>query len=317
MNLILLVLLIFLFVSELLYFKIADKYNIVDKPNERSSHKHLPIRGGGFIFYWAVLLWFVWSGFTYPFFIAGLTAISLISYLDDIKPRPYKIRLSVQFISIILLFFQLEVFSHPWYVIIVMLIVAAGMINVFNFMDGINGITGAYSLGFILSMLYINNNIISFIENELLYFVMMSLVVFLFFNFRKSARCFAGDVGAVAIAFVSIFLIARLIIVTGDISYMLLLVVYGVDTVLTIIHRIMLKENVSQPHRKHMFQIMANELKIPHLVVTAIYVAVQTLLTVGFFLLKEHSLIYLFIVAIVLILVYVAFMKKYFKLHKI
>lgn len=302
--------------SELLYFKIADKYNIVDKPNERSSHKHLPVRGGGFIFYWAVLLWFVWSNYTYPYFIAGLTAISLISYLDDIKPRPYKVRLAIHFISILLLFLQIEVFSLPWYVILLMVVIAAGMINVFNFMDGINGITGAYSLGFILSMLYINNYIVQFIENELMYFVIISLVVFLFFNFRKTARCFAGDVGAVSIAFVSIFLIAKLIIITGDISYLLLLVVYGVDTVLTIIHRIRLKENISQPHRKHMFQIMANELKIPHLVVTTYYVVLQSILTVGFFYLKEYSLIYLIFVAVALIIVYVLFMKKYFSLHK-
>lgn len=314
MNLILL--LIVLLVSELLYFKIADKYNIVDKPNERSSHKHLPVRGGGFIFYWAVLLWFVWSNYTYPYFIAGLTAISLISYLDDIKPRPYKVRLAIHFISIILLFLQMEVFSLPWYVILLMVVIAAGMINVFNFMDGINGITGAYSLGFILSMLYINHNIVHFIENELMYFVIISLVVFLFFNFRKTARCFAGDVGAVSIAFVSIFLIAKLIIITGDISYLLLLVVYGVDTVLTIIHRIRLKENISQPHRKHMFQIMANELKIPHLVVTTYYVVLQSILTVGFFYFKEYSLIYLIFVAVALIIVYVLFMKKYFRLHK-
>lgn len=314
MNLILL--LIVLLASELLYFKIADKYNIVDKPNERSSHKHLPVRGGGFIFYWAVLLWFVWSNYTYPYFIAGLTAISLISYLDDIKPRPYKVRLAIHFISILLLFLQIEVFSLPWYVILLMVVIAAGMINVFNFMDGINGITGAYSLGFILSMLYINNYIVQFIENELMYFVIISLVVFLFFNFRKTARCFAGDVGAVSIAFVSIFLIAKLIIITGDISYLLLLVVYGVDTVLTIIHRIRLKENISQPHRKHMFQIMANELKIPHLVVTTYYVVLQSILTVGFFYLKEYSLIYLIFVAVALIIVYVLFMKKYFSLHK-
>lgn len=314
MNLILL--LIVLLASELLYFKIADKYNIVDKPNERSSHKHLPVRGGGFIFYWAILLWFIWSNFTYPYFIAGLTAISLISYLDDIKPRPYKIRLAIHFVSILLLFLQIEVFSLPWYVILLMVIIAAGMINVFNFMDGINGITGAYSLGFILSMLYINNYIVHFIENELMYFVIISLIVFLFFNFRKTARCFAGDVGAVSIAFVSIFLIAKLIIITGDISYLLLLVVYGVDTVLTIIHRIRLKENISQPHRKHMFQIMANELKIPHLVVTTYYVVLQSILTVGFFYLKEYSLIYLIFVSIALIIVYVIFMKKYFKLHK-
>lgn len=54
-----------LFVAMLLYFRIADRYNIIDKPNERSSHTQVTIRGGGVIFYLGALAWFIWSGCTW------------------------------------------------------------------------------------------------------------------------------------------------------------------------------------------------------------------------------------------------------------
>ena len=73
-----------------------------------------------------------------------------------------------------------------------------------------------------------------------------------------------------SIAFIVLFLIGKLVIRTGDFSWMVLLAVYGVDSVLTIIHRLMLHENIGLPHRKHMYQIMANELKVPHVIVSSI-----------------------------------------------
>ena len=84
-----------------------------------------------------------------------------------------------------------------------------------------------------------------------------------------------------SIAFILLFLIGKLIIQTEDFSWIILLVVYGVDSVLTIIHRLMLHENIGLPHRKHMYQLMANELKIPHVVVSLIYMAVQSVVIIG------------------------------------
>ena len=145
--------------------------------------------------------------------------------------------------------------------------------------------------------------------------LILSLLVFNFFNFRKKAKCFAGDVGATSVAFILIFLIGQLIIKTDDFSYLVLLAVYGVDAVLTIVHKIRLKEPLMEAHRKHMYQIMANELKIPHIVVSLIYMAVQAVLVVGFFLVSNHYL-YFAVVIVVLMVVYLGFMKKYFHLHK-
>ena len=113
--------------------------------------------------------------------------------------------------------------------------------------------------------MYINQKE-NFIDNNFLIVTTLSVLVFCFFNFRKKAKCFAGDVGAVCIAFIILFALGRLILQTNDVTYLMLLGLYGVDTVLTIIHRIMLHENLGEAHRKHAYQLMANELKIPHVI---------------------------------------------------
>jgi UDP-N-acetylmuramyl pentapeptide phosphotransferase/UDP-N-acetylglucosamine-1-phosphate transferase len=305
-----------LFIIQLLYFRLADKLNIIDKPNERSSHTQLTLRGGGIIFYIGVLLYFLFAGFHYVWFFAGLTLIALISFADDIKPRSPKIRLLIHFTAMFLMFYQWDLFAFPWYFVLIALIVCTGIINAFNFLDGINGMIGGYSLALMAVFWYINNYQINFVDNELIYFTAFALFVFNFFNFRKKAKCFAGDVGAISIAFIVLFLLGLLIVKTNDFSYIILLAVYGVESVFTIMHRLILKENIFDAHRKHAYQIMANELKINHVTVSFIYVVLQILIAVGLFVFFNHKWIYIAMVLVVLATAYIVFMKKFFHLHQ-
>lgn len=312
-----LIILIILFGLELTYFKIADKLNIIDKPNLRSSHSQITLRGGGIIFILGAWLWaIIFGGFQlYPYFLAGLTAISAISFADDVHSIPNRYRIVIQFASMLLMMFQWGIITASmWWAIIAALIVTTGIINAYNFMDGINGITGAYSLSVILPLI-IANGLIHFIEHSLLIVTVISLIVFLIFNFRKRAKCFAGDVGAVGMAFIVTFSLGLLITATKDFSYIVLLAVYGVDSVLTIIHRLMLKENIFKAHRKHAYQIMANELKIPHLAVSSIYAAVQLIISLGFIYFQVNHWIYLGTTLLILIGAYIVFMNKYYHLH--
>ena len=308
--------LVLLFVAELFYFKIADKCNIIDKPNERSSHTRVTLRGGGIIFYFGALACFLTSGFEYPLFILALTLVTFISFVDDIKSTRQVTRLLFHFSAMGLMFCQWGLFSLPWWWIVIALIVCTGIINAYNFMDGINGITGGYSLVVLTALAIINAEIIPFVEGDFIYTVICSVVVFCFFNFRKRAKCFAGDVGSVSIAFILLFLLGKLIIQTGDFSWIVLLSVYGVDSVLTIIHRLMLHENIGLPHRKHLYQLMANELKIPHVVVSSVYMAVQATIIIGYLFCLNHGYLYLSVVVLLLGLVYICFMKRYFGLHR-
>ena len=255
------------------------------------------------------------SGFEYPWFMLALTLISFISFVDDAHSVSNWIRLVFHFLAMTLMLYQWGGFLFPWWTILLALILCTGIINAYNFMDGINGITGGYSLVVLTAFAYINNVIVYFVEQDFIYTVLCAVLVFNFFNFRKQAKCFAGDVGAVGIAFIILFLMGLLIIKTQNLSWIILLVVYGVDSVLTIIHRLMLHENIGLPHRKHLYQIMANELKIPHLVVATIYMVVQGLIIIGFIYFYTYSYYYLASTIIILSLCYIAFMKKYFRLH--
>jgi len=309
------IILALLFIAELLYFKIANRFDIIDKPNERSSHHRITLRGGGIIFYLGAFAYFFVSGWAFPWFMLGLTLITFISFVDDVRPISQKLRLVFHFLAMGLMFWQWGLTDLPWWYMVVALIFCTGIINAYNFMDGINGITGGYSFVILAGLAYINECVVVFVDVKFIYTLIIAVFVFNFFNFRKRAKCFAGDVGSVSIAFILLFLIGKLVLVTNDLSYIILLAVYGVDSILTIIHRIMLHENIGLPHRKHLYQIMANELKIPHVLVSVIYMLMQSVILIGYFAMPQLGYLFLFVTICSLSLVYVLFMKKYFCLH--
>ncbi len=262
-----------LFILELLYFRIAKQYNIIDKPNHRSSHKRITIRGGGIIFPASLFFWFILSGFQNAYFISGLFLISTVSFLDDIFTLKSGIRSVIQSLAIILLLYAYPLSLH-WYYYLVIFIVIKGTINAYNFMDGINGITGAYSFVALISLLYINSSF-AFIDTNLIVWSLVAISVFNFFNFRKKARCFAGDVGSVSIAFIIIYLLSQLILKTNNFLYASILLVYGLDTVTTIIFRVIRKEKITEAHRSHFYQFLANQKKWKHLQVSSLYCIAQ------------------------------------------
>lgn len=273
-----LLLFIVLFALSTIYLKFASRWGIVDKPNRRSSHSYETVRGGGIIFPVSALAWFIYSGFQFPLFFTGLVIISTISFWDDVSQVSPKLRLIVHFGAIVLLFTELQLFQLPWWLWLPAIIISAGTINAYNFMDGINGITSGYSLAVLTGIWMVNNYQIQFISNELIYFMIISLVVFSFFNFRTHAKCFAGDIGSISIAYIIVFLLAKLIIQSGNWLYILFLSIYGIDTGFTIIQRIIRKENIFEAHRQHVYQQLTNELKFSHLKVAALYTILQLII---------------------------------------
>ncbi|MRX67928.1 UDP-N-acetylmuramyl pentapeptide phosphotransferase/UDP-N-acetylglucosamine-1-phosphate transferase [Flavobacterium resistens] len=261
----------------LLYFRVADRFNIIDKPNQRSSHTEITLRGGGIIFWFSALLYFVQHIQNNYLFFTGITLVSLVSFWDDIQSLSNKIRISIHFLSITLIFYDLNLFNTmPIWGIVIAYVIAIGLINAYNFMDGINGITGLYTLVVMGSLLYVNTKIQLFTDGNFIKYAMLASLVFLFFNYRKKAKCFAGDVGSIAIAFWIIYLVLKLILVTESLIWLLFLAVYGVDAVCTILHRIYLKQNIFEAHRLHLYQILSNEYKLQHRLVALLYALMQT-----------------------------------------
>ena len=311
-----------LIIAELIYFRIADKCNIIDKPNERSSHSTIVLRGGGIIILIGVWVWSVCFGFPYPWFLAGLTLVAGVSFVDDIHSLPDRVRLVAQFVAAALAFYQLGILHlSMWWVVLIALIVYVGATNIINFMDGINGITAGYSLAVLVPIALVNRSG-AYMEQSLVIASILASVVFCIFNFRPKgkAKCFAGDVGSIGIAFIMLFLLGNIIIKTGDITWLVFLLVYGVDGCLTIVHRIMLHENLGQAHRKHAYQLMANELKIGHVKVCLLYMVMQLIISLGFIYLCPESVgarwAYLIGALAILAITYVVFMKKYYHLHE-
>jgi len=262
-----------------LYLKLAIKFNIIDKPNERSSHREITIRGGGVLFPITILLWSLIEGIFNPF-ILGILCISIISFIDDCKPLSNKIRLSIHFLSIGLLLYQLGFSEYSFIAWGLGLLFVGGWINAFNFMDGINGITVLYSLSILAVCFYLNTHI-DFIQDSLLLYTAIALLVFGFYNVRKKAKSFAGDVGSVSMAFIIAFIVLSLILFTKNWQYVLLVSVYGIDSLLTIIQRLVKGDNIFQAHRSHLYQYLANEVKVPHVMVSIIYALIQLVLNIG------------------------------------
>lgn len=317
-----LIIFVLLLAAELVYFRIADKFNIIDKPNERSSHSTIVLRGGGIIFLIGAWVWSAFFGFDYPWFLAGLTLVAGVSFVDDIRSLPDSVRLVAQFAAAAMAFYQLGILHWSmWWIVLVALIVYVGATNVINFMDGINGITAGYSLAVLLPLMAVNMDG-GYVEQSLIISTVLASLVFCIFNFRPKgkAKCFAGDVGSIGIAFIMLFLLGNVVIKTEDITWLIFLLVYGVDGCLTIVHRIMLHENLGEAHRKHAYQLMANELKIGHVKVASLYMVMQLAVSLGFIYLCPDTVLchwmYLIGALAVLAVAYVLFMKKYYHLHE-
>ena len=310
-----------LVVAELVYFKIADRFNIIDKPNERSSHTKVVLRGGGIIYVLGVWLYAAFFGLELWPFLLGITLVAGISFVDDIHSLPDSVRLIVQFIAMGLMFYCWGIINwESWWIILLGLILCVGITNAYNFMDGINGINGGYTLALLLPLAWLNYKM-EFVDQGLIIVALLADLVFCFFNFRPKgkAKCFAGDVGSVGAAFIVLFVLGKLILSTGDFTYIVFLVVYGVDSVLTIVHRIMLHENLGEAHRKHAYQLMANELKMEHTVVSTIYTLLQLAISVGMILIPDTvgwHWGYFVGACVTLGLAYLLFMKKYYHLHE-
>jgi UDP-GlcNAc:undecaprenyl-phosphate GlcNAc-1-phosphate transferase len=314
-----LIALVSFFLLEMLYFQIANRFHIIDKPNQRSSHTAITIRGGGIIFPLATIAGiFIFQPSLYVIAIA-VFLIGTISFLDDVLTLNNKLRIGVHLLSVMLLLTQIfinqakevSVLNNPgsYTLILIAIILVIGIINAYNFMDGINGITVCYSLVTLLTIWYVQRteNVI-LLSVEVWILMTSSLLVFAFFNFRKKAKTFAGDVGSISIALLICYLIGLLIFYTNDWKWLLLLGVYGLDTVATITCRIIRRENILDAHRSHFYQYLANERKWSHLTISLGYGFTQGILNVV--LIYSHSNFFIVGCFIVLILFYAGLRLK-------
>lgn len=285
-----------------LYFRVADRFNIIDKPNERSSHTTVTIRGAGVLFPIMALAALILSQGELFYLTAGLLLIGAIGFIDDILDLSARVRVLVQLVALSLMFQETELFSGAVNIgiCIALYIFVMGLINAYNFMDGINGITGLYTLAILLPFYFLAQHT-GVLSQELFYGIVGACIAFLFYNLRKKARCFLGDVGSVSVALLVSYIIVSISMQDGQWYYFALMSLYGVDSILTIAHRLLRKQNIFKAHRFHLYQLLANEQKWPHARVAILYALLQTGLNVVLLTLPTESR-WLFAIASILAL---------------
>ena len=314
----------------LMYIRIAHFYKIYDHPVGRSSHLNRTITGFGIFVLFGLLIYSIAFPYTLKsFFIIGLMMIGTISYIDDLVFVKHFIRLIFQIFALTLMAIELP-FNYmmdfeKWPLIISIVILGIGVLNAFNFMDGINGMLGLNSLVILLSFLWLNSNSvdimgneITFIRNEFLYTYIIGVSIFLGLNLRRKAVVFAGDTGSITIAFIIFYLMLNLIFKTGNYAYLLLFSIFGIDAGLTVIFKLLLRENIFVPHRDFLFKKLVHVGKYKHVNIAIIYAALQALVNIIVIALPlqgrlSAQLSILFIFTITLCSIYIFIRNKYTK----
>lgn len=294
-----LALFLFFIVIELVYFKIADKFNIIDKPSNRSSHSSPVLRGGGIIFPIAISTANVLGYVSWEIALAVIV-VAAVSFVDDIKPLSQFPRLASHVIAVGLVFFKLNLFAETIWLIPVLFIVMIGWINAFNFMDGINGITVLYAIIAIVSFAFLPMHETSL---PLLITIGLSCVVFGIFNVRKKAKTFAGDVGSISMAVFLGYFMIKTILDTGQVGYILFFSIYGIDAVFTIINRLLKKENIFEAHRSHLYQYLANEMGYSHVLLSFVYAVIQLEINIIVIYLAANESLSLYLSGVILLLI--------------
>lgn len=293
-------------VCELLYFAAARRFHIVDRPNGRSTHHRVALRGAGIVFYCAALFYSLSHGMAFPRFVAGLSLLSAVSFVDDLHPLPSWLRLFAQLAAVLLTFWTDISAIAPWQLVVLM-VFFTGVLNIYNFMDGINGMLAAYSFVVVGSFGYLDFFVHRFVDFEFVASVLAAIVVFGFFNFRTNARCFAGDVGSISMGLIVLFLLVRYVNSfpgSGlNVSRICFIIVFLADGFLTVAKRFLSGRNIFAAHREHAYETMVNDLHVPYLFVAAGYAFLQLVINIGYILVEDKNF-YTIAVALTLILAY-------------
>ncbi|HOU95421.1 MAG TPA: glycosyltransferase family 4 protein [Bacteroidales bacterium] len=265
-RIILLIIIFFLFSFLLTYLfrYLAIRYKIYDIPGERSLHQAPVPRSGGLAI---VISWYV--GITVLFFSGGIERglylalmsgiiIAVVSFIDDIIKLSPLIRLIFQFCTAIAAFFflgklrplimpEIEI-NYPLLIYPFAIIGMVWFINLFNFMDGVDGFASIEAIIVSLVMFFYSNNIINIL-------LIACVAGFLFWNWPK-ARIFMGDIGSTQLGFILVILgiYFHNNYKFSIINWIMLTSPFWFDATLTLFRRWRNKEKLSQAHRKHVYQ---------------------------------------------------------------
>ena len=269
------------------------RFGLMDYPDERSSHSSPTPKGGGI----GILAAFVFTSLFVRiplYFWLPATFIGLLSFGVDRLDFSPALRLVLQFFAAITLLAainQLHLNKINGLLLITTLAVfAVGTANLYNFMDGINGIaavTGIVGFGLLALSIFLSDNFSSFAVLSIS--ISLSCFGFLPFNMPK-AKVFMGDVGSVLLGFVfAVVVVAVSRNFLDFVSLTSFLFPFYADELTTMAVRIRDGENLLRPHRRHLYQILANEKGISHWKISVGYGLLQLIVGVSILLVKDYG----------------------------
>lgn len=268
-----------------LYFPFAEKKGMLAGVNHRSSHTKPVITGAGFIFYISYVFYIISFVFStldapWPLFI-GISILAIVSFIDDLKDLWFFIRLVVQILAVILMLYQIyiefsmEPFAMNASLLIILAIVglifSVGFVNLYNFMDGLNGMMVGITISALAIFALIDFFVVDFVDDLLLVYTAIPTLIFAFFNARRQAICFAGDVGAIVLGFVMVYMLVSLLMQTANVVYIFIFASIYLEAGMTVMQRLLAGQNIFKPHRIHLFQLLCNEHKHHHVKISAFY----------------------------------------------
>jgi Fuc2NAc and GlcNAc transferase len=267
------------------------RLSLMDHPNERSSHNSVTPKGGGIGVLVAFVLVALHTGIPSWFWLpaAGVSVLGLLTDRFDISPQ---VRLVLQFIAGFIVVTGLDRWSMSGIgqiaLILFFSVFVVGTANFYNFMDGINGIAAITSIiGFILLAFSVYNSELNISFITLALCISLACAGFLPFN-MPDAKVFMGDVGSILLGFVfagSVVWLSKNII--NFLTNAAFLFPFYADELTTIMARIRDGERLSRPHRRHLYQLLANEYRIPHWKISVGYGFFQLLVGISVLIMKN------------------------------
>ena len=248
-------------------WRLAEARSVHDVPNDRSMHKKRLAIGAGWAIVVTVATLWPWTSAPMPagrlaLFLAVLAMLAVVSWIDDLRPLPPLLRLIVQTLVVVVISkTQLPAGAQvlggllpPWLDRVALCLGWLWFINLYNFMDGIDGITGTeticVALGYVVVIGWLGA---TGTQQSLAVILAGSALGFLVWNWHP-ARIILGDVGSVPLGFLVGWLMLDLAL-RGHLAAALILPLHHIaDASFTLVRRYLTVPQPWRPHRQHCYQ---------------------------------------------------------------
>ena len=238
---------------------LARRHGLLAAPNPRSIHRVATPAIGGLGFALPILLFLGFESLAAPALcglLAGGAGLVIVGLVDDLRETGRGVRMAVQLLALTLVFWTLQP-GWPWWAYALVGVLLLWQINLYNFMDGIDGIVAVQTLFFCLAAQLLTGGVPGW-EGALLWLTSGAMLGFLVYNWTP-ARIFMGDTGSVFLGLLIAVVAVQLVAQHGlpVMACTILLTAFWFDASYTLCVRMATGQPFTEPHRSHLYQKLA------------------------------------------------------------